>query len=237
MKIKLHKLAVFVEGMTEIQFLDRFISEIGEKNRVVIEHRRISGGGKSPRTMRTINAVNIESDTRFYILLFDCGGEHQVATRIREEHQNLTRSGFNKIIGMRDVFPNFTHEYIPKLEAGLRKYIKTSLIPVEFILSVMEVEAWFLAEFNHFQKIDPAISTTKIKNALGFDPEFEDMSLRQTPCNDLNAAYGIGGKTYQKGQTTTIDALDYPYLYVELSNKIPYLKRLGNSLDEFFSQP
>jgi len=116
---------------------------------------------------------------------------------------------------------------------GLKKYIKTSLIPVEFFLSVMELEAWFLAEFNHFPKIDPSITTMEICSQLGFDPVHDDLSLRENPTDDLNSAYLIGGKPYVKGVDTTINVLDYPFMYLQLSEKIPSLKKLGNSIDEF----
>lgn len=235
----MHKLAIFVEGYTEILFMDRLITEIGGAHNVMIEHRQILGGGRTgrvPRTMTTIKAVIPDSGKRFFILLFDCGGDHQVKTRILQEHENLTRNGYSKIIGIRDVFPDFSYADIPKLELGLRTHIKTSLIPVEFVLSIMEIEAWFLAEHYHFQKIDSSITADEIQNILSFNPEHDDLSLRLAPRADLEAAYSIGGKTYVKGDDETINALDYPFMYIELSNKIPYLKCLGNSLDEFFNQ-
>lgn len=234
----LKKLAIFIEGYTELLFMDRLISEIGGEHKVIIEQRQIQGGGKSglvPRTMTTIKAAKTGSDQRYLVLLLDCGGDLQVKTRILEEHANLTRDGYTKIIGIRDVRPKFSYSDVPQLEAGLRKYIKTSLIPVEFILSIMEIEAWFLAEFNHFPKIDPLITVEAIKNNLGFDPEHDDISLRPEPRADMEAAYAIGGKSYTKGTNATINALDYPYLYVSLPHKIPYLKRLGDCIDDFFS--
>ncbi|MEO6825333.1 MAG: hypothetical protein ABI167_11545 [Nitrosospira sp.] len=170
---------------------------------------------------------------KYYVLLVDCGGDHQVKPRIYEQHEYLTRAGYTKIIGLRDVRPNFTYEQIPKLERDLKKYIKTSLIPVEFVLAVMEIEAWFLAEFNHFPKIDPLVTVSTIKATLGFDPESADLQLRDTPRDDLERSYMIGGKNYEKPAYTTIACLDYSYIYLELQHKVAYLKRLVASIDEF----
>jgi hypothetical protein len=86
---------------------------------------------------------------------------------------------------------------IPKLELGLKTRIKTSLIPVEFILEIMEIEAWFLAETSHFPRIDAAITIPVISARLGFNPE-ADMSLRPNPCDDLDNCSRIGGKRYSK---------------------------------------
>jgi len=153
-----------------------------------------------------------------------------------EEHRKLTNAGYSKIIALRDVRPDFTHADIPRLETGLRTYIKSSLIPVEFILAILEIEAWFLAESTHFPRIDPAITVATIIATLGFDPEHDDMSARPTPADDLNRCYAIGGKTYQKHMAKdTVEALDYALVYLDLPPRIPYLGRLIGSISSFLS--
>jgi len=80
----------------------------------------------------------------------------------------------------------------------LPKYVKTSLIPVSFVLAIMEIEAWFLAEATHYQKIDAAITWRAVKAALGFDPGNDDMEQRPAPRTTLASATKIGGKAYVK---------------------------------------
>ena len=215
----MRKLAVFVEGYTELIFVEALLLSIAGAHNIRIDLRQIRGGAKSKRTMAVIQAAHKLSGQQYYALLFDCGGDHQVKTRIQEEHENLTRAQYTKIIGLRDVRPTFSHAQIPRLEVELRKYIKTSLIPVEFVLSVMEIEAWFLAEVSHFEKIDPAITRDAILLNLGFDPTVEDMTLRSAPAEDLNACYRIAGKSYSKDNvSTTISALDFSSIHSALSN-------------------
>jgi hypothetical protein len=230
------KLAVCVEGYTEVVFVEKLIEEIAGKNRVHIEQKRISGGSRVPRTMRTITASKPSTEHKYYILIFDCGNDELVKKRIQEEHENLTRAGYSGIIGMRDVRPMFTFADVPKLELNLPKYIKTKFIPVAFILAIMEIEAWFLAEATHFPKIEPSITAATIKATLGFDPENDDMARRLCPAQDLNACYAIGGKAYTKNQAaTTINALDYESIYLELRVKITYLDRLISAIESFLS--
>jgi hypothetical protein len=232
----MRRLAVFVEGYTEVLFLEKLIEQIAGAHNVVIEQQSIRGGRKGGRTIAIINAAKPNTGQRYYVLLVDCGGDKAVKTRILEEHQNLTQKGYVKIIGVRDVRPDFTYVDIPKLEEGLRMYVKTALIPVEFVLSVMEIEAWFLSEYNHFPKIDPSITVPSIRAALGFDPEHDDLTQRPTPTNDLNNCYNLGGKTYQKNNVAdTVAVLDYPYLYLELQKRIGHLKRLTDAIDGFLS--
>lgn len=230
----MNRLAVFVEGYTEVLFIERLISEIAGANNVLIEFSKIRGGGRAPRSMSVVRAARRMTDERYYVLVVDCGGDALVKTRIQEEHARLTAKGYSKIIGMRDVRPNFTYTEIPKLEAGLKKYVKTSLIPVEFVLAVMEVEAWFLAEFSHFTRIDPAITVDAIRTKLAFDPVSDDMALRTNPTDDLRAAYMISGKDYKKGDAaTTVAALDYEHIYFGLRQRIPHLQRLVTNIEEF----
>jgi hypothetical protein len=169
-------------------------------------------------------------------MIIDCGNDRLVKERILEEHLNLTRAGYSQIIGLRDVRPDFTHAEIPKLEAGLRSYIKTSLIPVEFILAILEIEAWFLAETTHFPRIDAAITVHAIKAALRFDPDNEDMEQRLTPGDDLNKCYAIGGKVYRKHLARlTVDALDFNAIYLDLYKKFRYLDRLIACINSFLA--
>ncbi len=228
------KLAIFVEGYTEVIFLKRLLPEICGAHNIIIDHSVIKGGGRSPKKITQVIATKASETERYYVLIYDCMGDKLVAQRIREEHLYLTESGYSKIIGLRDVRPDFTHADIPKLEINLTKYIKTKLIPVEFILSVMETESWFLSEHTHFERIDPALSIQLIKTALGFDPSFDDMQLRLNPKDDLNNCYNLVGKNYIKPNPMTVDALDYPYIYLTLQNKINHLQKLILSIDEFF---
>lgn len=233
---RMRKLAVFVEGYTEVIFIERFIKEIAGAHNVVFEKRKIRGGNKVGRTSTQISAANPNTGHCFYILIMDCGNDSLVKTRILEEHENLTRSGYSLIIGMRDVRPDFTYGDIPRLEIGMRTRVKTSLIPVVFILSVMEIEAWFLSEFNHFPKIHPSITVPSIKAALGFDPEHDDLARRPTPKVDLNNCYNLGGETYQTSKAAvTVSVLDYSFLYLELKKKITYLEHLTNTIDGFLA--
>ena len=232
----MNKLAVFTEGYTEVAFVEKLIEEIAGKNNVQIEHTQIRGGSTVPKSMTVIRAAKPVTGQRYYVLLVDCGNDELVKERIREEHENLTKAGYSKLIGIRDVRPKFTHAEIPKLEAYLPKYIKTKLIPVTFILAIMELEAWFLAESTHFSRIDPAITVAAIKATLGFDPSTDDMQQRLAPANDLNDCYSIGSKAYIKNQAKlTVDALDFAAVYLELRNRIDYLDRLISEIDTFLS--
>jgi Domain of unknown function (DUF4276) len=230
----MRKLAVFVEGFTELNFVERLISEIAGAHNINFEKRQIVGGATIPRKVISIQSSDPDLGQKFYVLLFDCGGDHQVKPRIEEEHASLTRAGFSAIIGLRDVRPMYTREQIPLLERNLKYGIKTSLAPVSIVLAVMEIEAWFLAEAVHFSVISEALTLDKISSAIGGNPA-EVASSREEPTLDLQAIYGSVGKSYEKPAHETINALDYSRIYLELAEKIPHLGRLIKEIDSFLS--
>lgn len=233
----MNKLAVFVEGYTEVVFVEKLVEEIAGEQNVLIERREIRGGGSRSgrrRTFARVRAARRETGQQYYVLIVDCGGDNLVKTRILEEHENFHRDGYQKIIGLRDVRPTFTHADIPRLRRELPHHIKKSFIPVEWVLAILEVEAWFLTEATHFSRIDPAITTATIQTTLGFNPETEPMDQRLTPADDMNGCYQIGGRVYQKGNASaTVNAPDIAAIYIDLSERIPDLKTLCDSISSF----
>lgn len=230
----MNRMAIFVEGYTEVVFVDKLIREIAQRNSVLIQWRRIDGGTTCPRSNHQIQAEGPHAGQKHLVVIHDCGGDDAVKTRMMEEYQQLARAGYSKIVCIRDVYPKFTHAEIANLEAGLPLFVRTKPIVVDFILSIMEVEAWFLAEHTHFERIDPVITVPAILAALHFDPSTDDMQLRTAPADDMVACYAIGGQVYSKHQAqVTVDALDCAYVYVGLIDKFPYLRRLCDIITEF----
>ena len=230
----MNKMAVFVEGYTEVVFVDRLLGEIASENAVQIQWRRISGGTSCPRTNHQLKAAGPNTGQKHFVVIHDCGGDDAVKSRMMEEYPQLADAGYSRIICIRDVYPRFTYAEIPALEAGLQKYVKKKPIVVDFILSIMELEAWFLAQCSHFSKIDPAITLAAIRSSLGFDPSHEDMQLRPEPAEDLANCYALGGKKYDKyNASQTVEALSFEDIYLNLVAKFPSLARLVQVIEEF----
>ncbi len=230
------RLAFFVEGATEVLFIEKLIQEIAGKNNVTIECGFVKGGKTIPKQLTVINAKSTVSGSEYYVLILNCQGDYQVKTRIAEEHFRFSSQGYEKIIGIRDVRPTFQYFEIPRLKATLHKEFNLSLIPVEIILSVMEIESIFLGETTHFEKIDPTITVEAIQSTLGFNPIIDDMELRSQPASDLANCYAIAGKTYEKNLVkNTIDALDFDRIYLEQIQKFQSLSLLVSNIDSFLS--
>jgi hypothetical protein len=231
------KLAIFVEGLTEQLFIDRLITEIAGAKHVRIEKRKARGGQCGARKMTLIDAVAPNNAHKYFVLIVDCGSDNRVASDLREQYDSLCRSGYSAIIGLRDVYP-VDRADIAKLAAGLRYKVKTKPVDPLFVLAVMEIEAWFLAEHTHFQRIDPALAMENIKQAVGFDPSVDDMEQRARPAQDLDTIYRIVGSSYVKRRETlqrTVQVLDVIRFYLDLTNRLPSLRDLITAIDQFLA--
>ena len=180
-----------------------------------------------------MEAVADNPDLKYYVLIVDCHGDGGVKSRILEEYHRLAEYGYKTIIGLRDA-PKKRAD-IPRLQRGLPDGVSMTPVPVVFVLAIMEIEAWFLAEHTHFPKIDERLTTAFIKAELGFDPSTENMSLGERPAQDLNAAYQLVGERYQKGRAAqrTVYFLDCARIVLEIIAGDPEIKRLIDTIDRF----
>lgn len=226
------KLAMFVEGQTEQLFAEKLLIEIaGEKN---IQFARKKAVGDI-LIQESVSAPKPEQ--KYYALLVNCNTDNRVTSDIREQYSSLIKQDYSSIVGLRDAYPA-KHSDIPKLQQSLYLYVKTKPIKPDIILSIMEIEAWFLAEHNHFKKIDKNLTISKIKSAFSFDPSTDDMEMREHPTADLHAIYQLSRKAYTKKRKNclrTINSLDYDYMYLELVKKIAPLKQLATAIDNFLT--
>ncbi len=229
------RIAFFVEGLTEQLFLIKFIEEAYGKTRIAITSTKGMGGNKHSISFTTIQATSITSKTEYYILINDCGGDGNLKSYIIDQRNNLLNKHYSKIIGIRDVYPSFSRADINKLKYGLYYGLPQTDIRTDFILSVMEIEAWFLSEHTHFNRIDGSLNAERINSALSFHPENEDMEQRENPARDLHNSYQIVGKAYGKERIRverTINSLDFSHLY--FNPKPSSLQILKKELDLFF---
>ena len=174
----------------------------------------------------------------YSVIILNSGSDSRVASDIRERYESLVNAGYSQIVGIRDVRPEVSVNEIPRLRRGLRYRLKTKPVDPLFVLSVMETEAWFLAEFTHFLCIHEHLTISRIVQAFGFDPETEDMQLRPEPAKDLSNIYGLEGHAYTKRSNNiqrTIDALDYCRIYLEHGDRFSDLGSFITLLEDFFS--
>ena len=232
----MNKLAVFVEGQTEQIFTEKLLIELAGRNNIYIEKSYLTGGKKYPRKGLHFKSVN--NDRKYFAYIVDCQSDSTVKSDIVDNYDSLIREGYSSIVGIRDVYPIDRTE-IPNLKSGLSYRVKTKPFTPVFILSVMEIEAWFLAEYTHFERIHEGLTIDRIQAEMHFDPSQENMELRDRPSQDLHQIYALEGLAYTKRKNhteRTVAALDYAEIYLGLSSKVQAIKEFTSEIDRFMGQ-
>lgn len=228
------RIAFFVEGLSEQLFLEKLLLEVFSCNKIAVESRKMRGGTRVPVTITQITTPTPTVNTEYYILIYDCGGDSNVGSYIRDQRESLKNHGYIKIIGIRDVYPAFTRSEIPRLIRSIHFGIPQKDLPVKFILSIMEIESWFLAEETHYAKINASLSVSLIQSNLGFNPASYDTQLFDMPAIKLNEVYQLVSMRYSKESASisrTINALDFANIYFEVHKRISSLKELIDEIN------
>lgn len=236
--MSLKKIAFFVEGYTEQYFLESLLLEIFAEKNIAIEISKIKGGSSIPIKISNIKSSNITDQTQYFVLIYNCGGDSNVKSYILERRQDLINAQYSKIVGFRDIYPNFTRGEIHKLQYGLKQYVPQKDIKIEFILSIMEIESWFIAEHSHFQKINQNLTAESVSEFFGYNISHYNTELIDSPANKLNEIYNTVGEIYDKSTESidrTIESLDYGNLYFDVREKINSLNELIESFEEIFN--
>jgi len=230
------KIACFVEGQTEQIFVERLFQEIAGHKNISIETYKFQGGKGNRRTQPL--KLSIVKDAPFFVLLYNCDCDSQVLSDIKDQQISLTNSGYEKIIGLRDLYPT-PLEKKQEVEKGIRGNLKVwqhKGIPISMNLAVMEIEAWFLAEWNYLAKIDNRLTCDFILQKCGLDLRIIDSEQRAHPSQDLDEIYRLVSRNYDKSEKTSqeiINNLDYAFLYLHLVNSVKQLKRFIDEIDSF----
>ena len=230
------KIACFVEGKTEQIFVERLFKEIAGYKKIHIDTYQFQGG-KANRISQPLKLSTIK-DAPFFVLLYDSGNDAHVVSDIRKQHQSLIKNGYEKILGVRDLYP-IPLEKKEEIETGIRGFLKPlqkTGVPISVILAVMEIEAWFLAEWNYLAKIDNRLTCDFILQKCGLDLRIIDTEKRPHPSQDLKDIYRLVSKKYDKNKKSSqeiINNLDYDFLYVHLVNSVKQLKKFIDEIDSF----
>lgn len=231
------KIAFFVEGYTEQQFVKKLLTEIFGKKSLGIEVKEVKGGKKVAISYTTIETPEVTDDTKFYVLIYNCNGDGKIKSYILDHRVNLIKAGYEKVIGLRDLFPDFTREEIHDLITGLNYKLPQKDLPIKFVLSIMEIESWFLAEENHFINIDSDLTLEHINEKFGFDFKSHNTELIDEAAETLKQIYCSVGKTYKKEAEyidRTINAMDFTNVYFNVQKRIASLKNLIEEFEEVF---
>jgi hypothetical protein len=223
----MRKIAIFVEGQTELHFVHRLVNEVAGYGKARVDLWIHRGGAFSK--LRSEGPPEDVADV--VVMLVNCGGDGSVKSSILERRELLASQDFNVIMGLQDLFPK-SFEEKEKFEAGLAKGLEFPGQTIKIFLAIAEVEAWFLSESTHFERVDPALSLDRIRAEIGFDPSSPTIeTLVHHPTNKLKQIYALVNRPYRKREAEThslISYLDFDEIYTTV-------RETSVSLDAFIS--
>ncbi len=230
------KLAIFVEGKTELLFIKRLLIEIAGRKNIEIQCKILQGLGRCPEIEHFT-----DKKSKYKILLYNSCTDNRVLSDMKENYTNLiVNKGYSKILGIRDLYPKAFERKNRIIQLIQQNLDNENLHQITMIIAVMETETWFIGELNHYTNIDAELTLDYIKNNLidleNINNIEKDISH---PADTLHKIYKLKGKAWKKTENhinRTINSLDYENLYIETRNNIPSLNQLITELDDFFTK-
>ena len=243
------KIAIFVEGETELEFVSEFLKEVAGQKHISIEVYKFFGGGKSGTRRQQKLLINPSTTgKKYYALIYVSGTDNQVNSDILRKISTLKIQGFSRVLGLKDLRGEQHGKTmgladLPRMELASKVVERQCLpLPVHIVIAVMEIETWFLAETHHYTCIDERLTENMVRssfNILDFNPYEEDLpSTRPEPAEDLKKLYQLVGKSYskkEKHRIRTVECLDYDEIRSNLKNRIVKLGEFVSVIDNFLT--
>lgn len=228
------KLAIFVEGNTELVFIEKLVIEVASFQNVNIAKQSLHGD-----SIRCLYDSGVDiALAKYHVLIVDCQCDGKVKSAILDRKELLTKKGYECVLGIRDAYPHLKRSDLNKGRKRLQVGLDTFSMPVHIVLAVMEIEAWFLGEWTHLARVDKNLTSARVHEVLGFDLITTSAERIDKPAQFLSQAYGIVGRQYRKKDHdahSVASRLDYAQLYAATRTSHPSLDELLTHMDTFFS--
>lgn len=227
------RLAIFVEGHTELLFVERLITEVARNKGLHFETHSASPGDEPTFSYCAVECRAAKSGADRIIVVFNCCGDSKIKSAIAERYSGFSENGYRRIVALRDVYP--------EKKADIQKMFYTRMrskpVPVELVLAEMEIEAWFIADTTHFLKISPKLTREHIAKFTPYNLSTTEPSTFEHPAEVLNSIYKTVGLSYaktEKHRRRTIEALDFADLCFTTREGMRDFKTLLGFIEDFF---
>jgi len=236
------KIAIFVEGQTELIFIREFILKIFEYQNVNIECRTLFSDSNFLKAEYDFPETP-NDDAEYHFQIINVGNDNSVISRILKREKQMWNAGYIKIIGLRDMYSKAYREITRNIDENvINEFILTHQNTINqktdnpnnisFCFAVMETEAWFLG-FNRFEQIDIRLTNQYIMENLGFDLNSIDPEISFFhPAYIISQIYQLVGKDYDKHKGD-IEAIAKKIMKNDYDDL--YLKEKCKSFKEFYN--
>lgn len=201
------RLAVFVEGQTELIFVREFLKQwYGYDINVV---------GFDCYNLLANEFCDAEykygsEDSENYFMLVNVGNDNSVLSSIIGRLKFLRNKGFQLVVGLRDMYSSQyikdakKHEIVDKISGEHVESVKKVLkdiedgVFVDFHFAIMEIEAWFLGIDGFMERLDERLTQDFISHNLNISFDDDPEKTVFHPAEEWGKIYDLIGKKYDK---------------------------------------
>jgi hypothetical protein len=200
------KVAIFVEGYSEAIFVREYLLR---KYDYLINIECYTLLNDNDLKQAPFNYVC--NDCNLFASIINIGNDKAVLYRIKQREKRMFESGFDKIIGLRDMYSqeyrndtaiidiNVNNLFIESHNNEISKM--SAPAKIHFCFAIMELESWFLGMPHLLLNIHNNLTIENIEEKLGYN--LEDIDPENTffhPAKNLNEIYKLGNLSYTKRQ-------------------------------------
>jgi hypothetical protein len=171
----MRRVVVFVEGQTELIFVRELLLRwyVYSVNIECLQFLKGGNLGPAPYSFTSPNAD-------VYFLIINVGNDQKVLSAILDREKSLFDQGFERIVGLRDMYCKSYRDRSNVINTQLNQEIideiseliedrPSPLTNIYFCFSIMEVEAWFLGMHQIFTRVNAGLTHAAISNELQKD--------------------------------------------------------------------
>ena len=203
----MRKLAVFVEGQTELVFVREILVKWFD-----YDGKKI---GFNCYNLLNNNLVDTsyqygDENSENYYLIVNVGNDNSVLGKIRARMPFLVKNNYNVVIGLRDMFSD---QYIKDVKGREINDVVTQMhidavkeqidaiengAKIRFHFAIMEVEACLLGMHQYLEALDNRLTQAYINENIGLDLNQDPETTIFHPAVELEKIYELVGKKYGK---------------------------------------
>lgn len=237
------KVAVFVEGQTELVFVRDFLRNWYAYDETVLGFDCVTLFGND---MKTVPFSCGTEESENYYLIVNIGNDRSVLSKMLGRMSSLQERGYVLVVGLRDMYSKQYRELCGNnsIDTKLIKEIKGAANKeivdgggegfLDLHFAIMEVEAWFIGMSHFLLEIDNNLTPDYIFEHTGIDVGMDPEQTLFHPAAELSKIYQSVGKSYDK-HLSDISAItaalsDDDYLKIFTSDRCPSFKNFAEVL-------
>ena len=209
------KFAVYVEGKAEMLFVADVLSKYSNYDSQVVGFQCINLNADDFEYVQY--PVQGDENSETYYQIVNVNNDNRVISKLKQDIPNLTKQGFEIIIGLRDVFGAdydticnkqqvIDRELIAEMYAIQSEQIRFDGVDTKLHFAIMEYEAWMMALLNKFIKSKGGRPEDVFKAAgVDYDSDFEETVYH--PYNKVQKIYQAVNATYGKHEADYLSFL------------------------------